>query len=129
MIKVYSAVEAGQLAIAWYANLQLHFSTHQSLLVRLWACTPAGNEPEVIKATWNLPVPASQQKDIKHEQTPSADDAPAAAAEDESQADSSRQASQTSSCHLPDSLQWRNCFTFGAVPGIPADSWKPAFAS
>ena len=61
----------------------------------------AGNEPEVIKATWNLPVPASQQKDINEDQTANAEEGPAAAAEDESQADTSRRASQfqhNSSC-------------------------------
>lgn len=71
----------------------------------LGMCT-AGNEPEVIKATWNLPVPASQQKDITQEQTAGADEAPITAAEDESQADSSRQAflaspGTSTSCLLP----------------------------
>ncbi len=88
LIKLYRAAQAPQVSL-----LVLCVSVRSSL-ARCFSHREvhgvAGNEPEVVKATWNLPVPASQQKELEKKQTASTDEGPAAATDDEIQADSSR---------------------------------------
>ena len=86
--KLYRAAQALQvsllvLCVLCCSSLVRYFSHREVHAV-------AGNEPEVVKATWTLPVPASQQKDLEKKQTASTDEGPAAATDDETQADSSR---------------------------------------
>ena len=88
LIKLYSGAQAPEvsllvLCVLVSSSLIRYFSHREVHAV-------AGNEPEVVKATWNLPVPASQQKDLEKKQTASTDEGPAAATDDETQADSSR---------------------------------------
>ena len=88
LIKLYRAAQAPQVSLL---VLCVHVSS--SLVRYLSHCevyAVAGNEPEVVKATWNLPVPASQQKDLEKKHIASTDEGPAAATDNETQADSSR---------------------------------------